>query len=91
MCNALEELRREGVLEGRLEGIRATIRTSFISDTTVVATQTQNCKMSDKFKVNSMIVSETSMGPSRSSLRRDRKPLQACKGKQGTLRAPQHD
>ena len=29
---------------------------SFISDTTVVATQTQNCKMSDKFEVNSMIV-----------------------------------
>lgn len=29
---------------------------SFISDTTVVATQTQNCKMNDKFKVNSMIV-----------------------------------
>ena len=29
---------------------------SFISDTTVVATQTQNCKMSDKFKVNYMIV-----------------------------------
>ena len=29
---------------------------SFISDTTVVATQTQNCKMSDKFKVNAMIV-----------------------------------
>ena len=29
---------------------------SFISDTTVVATQTQNCKMSDKFKVNSQIV-----------------------------------
>lgn len=29
---------------------------SFTSDTTVVATQTQNCKMSDKFKVNSMIV-----------------------------------
>ena len=29
---------------------------SFISDTTGVATQTQNCKMSDKFKVNSMIV-----------------------------------
>ena len=29
---------------------------SFISETTVVATQTQNCKMSDKFKVNSMIV-----------------------------------
>ena len=29
---------------------------SFISDTTVVATQTQGCKMSDKFKVNSMIV-----------------------------------
>lgn len=29
---------------------------SFISDTTVVATQTQNGKMSDKFKVNSMIV-----------------------------------
>ena len=29
---------------------------SFISDTTVVATQTQGCKMSDKFRVNSMIV-----------------------------------
>lgn len=29
---------------------------SFISDTTVVATQTQGCKMSDKFKVNSLIV-----------------------------------
>lgn len=29
---------------------------SFISDTTVVATQTQNCNMSDKFKVNAMIV-----------------------------------
>ena len=29
---------------------------SFISDTTVVATQTQECRMSDKFKVNSMIV-----------------------------------
>lgn len=29
---------------------------SFISDTTVVATQTQNCKMSDKFRVNSLIV-----------------------------------
>ena len=29
---------------------------SFISDTTVVATQTQNCNMSVKFKVNSMIV-----------------------------------
>lgn len=29
---------------------------SFISDTTVVATQTQHCKMSDKFRVNSMIV-----------------------------------
>lgn len=28
---------------------------SFISDTTVVATSTQGCKMSDKFKVNSMI------------------------------------
>ena len=27
MCNALEELRREGVLEGQREGIRATIRT----------------------------------------------------------------
>ena len=27
MCNALEELIREGVLKGRLEGIRATIRT----------------------------------------------------------------
>ena len=29
---------------------------SFISDTTVVATQTQNCKMSDRFRVNSLIV-----------------------------------
>ena len=29
---------------------------SFISDTTVVATQTQHCKMSDKFLVNVMIV-----------------------------------
>ena len=29
---------------------------SFISDTTVVATQTQNCKMSDKLRVNSLIV-----------------------------------
>ena len=27
MCNALEELRREGLLEGRLEGIRETLRT----------------------------------------------------------------
>lgn len=26
MCNALEELRREGEREGQLEGIRATIR-----------------------------------------------------------------
>lgn len=29
---------------------------SFISDTTVVATQTQGCNMSDKFRVNSQIV-----------------------------------
>lgn len=29
---------------------------SFISDTTVVATQTQGCQMSDKFKVNALIV-----------------------------------
>ena len=29
---------------------------SFISDTTVVASQTQNCTMSDKFRVNSLIV-----------------------------------
>ena len=29
---------------------------SFISDTTVAATKTQECNMSDKFKVNSMIV-----------------------------------
>lgn len=29
---------------------------SFISDTTVVATQTQGCKMSDKFRVNLLIV-----------------------------------
>ena len=29
---------------------------SFISDTTVVATQTQSCQMSDKFRVNALIV-----------------------------------
>ncbi len=29
---------------------------SFISDTTVVATQTQGCKMNDKFRVNALIV-----------------------------------
>ena len=29
---------------------------SFISDTTIAATKTQGCEMSDKFKVNSMIV-----------------------------------
>ena len=29
---------------------------SFISDTTVVATQTQGCKMSDKFRANALIV-----------------------------------
>ena len=29
---------------------------SFISDTTIVATQTQGCKLSDKFRVNSFIV-----------------------------------
>lgn len=29
---------------------------SFISDTTIAATRTQECKMQDKFKVNSMIV-----------------------------------
>lgn len=29
---------------------------SFISDTTIVATQTQECRMSDKFRVNSKIV-----------------------------------
>lgn len=29
---------------------------SFISDTTVVATQTQGCQMSDKFRVNALIV-----------------------------------
>lgn len=29
---------------------------SFISDTTIVATQTQGCKMNDKFRVNSRIV-----------------------------------
>lgn len=29
---------------------------SFISDTTIMATRTQGCKMSDKFKVNSQIV-----------------------------------
>lgn len=29
---------------------------SFISDTTIIATSTQGCKLSDKFRVNSMIV-----------------------------------
>ncbi len=29
---------------------------SFISDTTIAATQTQGCRMSDKFRVNSMLV-----------------------------------
>ena len=29
---------------------------SFISDTTIIATQTQGCKLSDKFRVNSFIV-----------------------------------
>lgn len=29
---------------------------SFISDTTIIATQTQGCRLSDKFKVNSFIV-----------------------------------
>ena len=29
---------------------------SFISDTTIIATQTQGCKISDKFRVNSLIV-----------------------------------
>ena len=29
---------------------------SFISDTTIMATRTQGCRMSDKFRVNSMIV-----------------------------------
>jgi Na+/H+ antiporter NhaC len=29
---------------------------SFISDTTIVVTKTQGCKMTDKFRVNSMIV-----------------------------------
>lgn len=34
---------------------------SFISDTTVVATQTQECKMNDKFKVNVMIVAPAAL------------------------------
>lgn len=34
---------------------------SFISDTTVVATQTQGCKMSDKFKVNIRIVAPAAL------------------------------
>lgn len=34
---------------------------SFISDTTVVATQTQGCKMSDKFRVNSLIVAPAAL------------------------------
>lgn len=34
---------------------------SFISDTTVVATQTQHCKMSDKFRVNVMIVAPAAL------------------------------
>lgn len=34
---------------------------SFISDTTVVATQTQECRMSDKFRVNSLIVAPAAL------------------------------
>ncbi|MGI6223675.1 MAG: Na+/H+ antiporter NhaC family protein [Prevotella sp.] len=34
---------------------------SFISDTTVVATQTQQCKMSDKFRVNVLIVAPAAL------------------------------
>lgn len=34
---------------------------SFISDTTVVATQTQGCQMSDKFRVNALIVVPAAM------------------------------
>lgn len=34
---------------------------SFISDTTVVATQTQGCKMSDKFRVNALIVTPAAL------------------------------
>ena len=34
---------------------------SFISDTTIIATQTQGCKLSDKFRVNSFIVLPAAM------------------------------
>ena len=34
---------------------------SFISDTTIVATSTQGCKLSDKFRVNSFIVIHTAL------------------------------
>ena len=34
---------------------------SFISDTTVAATQTQQCKMSDKFRVNALIVTPAAL------------------------------
>lgn len=34
---------------------------SFISDTTIMATRTQGCRMSDKFRVNSMIVIPAAM------------------------------
>lgn len=34
---------------------------SFISDTTVVATQTQGCKMSDKFRANALIVAPAAL------------------------------
>jgi len=34
---------------------------SFISDTTIIATQTQGCKMSDKFKVNIRIVAPVAL------------------------------
>ncbi len=34
---------------------------SFISDTTIMATRSQGCRMSDKFKVNSMIVTPAAM------------------------------
>ena len=35
---------------------------SFISDTTIIATQTQGCKLSDKFRVNSFIVVPAAIG-----------------------------
>ena len=55
MCNALEELRQEGVEEGRKEGIRATVRTcrNFnISETDTVRNIMNEFSLSQEEAVN---------------------------------------